>query len=45
MVVLRDAAVTYLVEAEDALQDPERMFRLRSYLGLTPVLFFRNSST
>jgi hypothetical protein len=40
VVVLCDPPVTHLVEAEDALQDAERMFHLRSYLELTPVLLF-----
>ncbi len=45
VVVLRDAPIAYLVEAEDTLEDAERVFHLRSYSRLTGVLFFCNSST
>lgn len=38
VVVLCDAFVSHLVEAEDALQDAERMFHLGAHAGLTPVL-------
>ena len=38
VVVLFQAPVSHLVEVEDALQDPERMFHLRSNSGLGRVL-------
>ncbi len=40
VMVLRDASVSHFVEAEDALQDPERMFYLGPHPRLTPVLLF-----
>ena len=40
VMVLRDAAVSHLVEAEDPLQDAEDMFHLGPNAGLTPVLLF-----
>jgi hypothetical protein len=40
VMVLRDASVSHLVEAEDALQDPERMFYLGPHPRLIPVLLF-----
>src|SRR5271165_5492464 len=38
MMVLLNPSVSHLLEAEDALQNPERMFHLRSHHGLHPVL-------
>src|ERR1700674_1596584 len=38
MMVLLNPAVSHLLETEDALQNPERMFHLRSHSGLHPVL-------
>jgi hypothetical protein len=38
MMVLLNPAVSHLLETEDALQYPERMFHLRSHSGLHPVL-------
>jgi hypothetical protein len=38
--VLGDASVPHLVEAEHALQDAERMLDLGPYTRLTPVLLF-----
>ena len=38
VMVLRKAPVSHLVEAEDPLQDAERMFHLGPHPGLTPVL-------
>src|ERR1035438_9260018 len=38
MMVLLNPAVSHLLEAEDALQNPERMFDLRSHSGLHSVL-------
>jgi hypothetical protein len=40
VMVLREAFVSHFVEAEDALQDPERMFYLGPHPRLTPVLLF-----
>ena len=39
VVVLGDASVSDLVEAEDALQDAEHMLYLSPHTRLTPVLF------
>jgi hypothetical protein len=36
--VLGEASVSHLVEAEDTLQDAERMLHLRPHAGLTAVL-------
>jgi hypothetical protein len=38
MMVLLNPAISDLLEAEDALQNPERMFHLRSHSGLHSVL-------
>src|SRR5437773_7475338 len=38
MMVLLNPSVSHLLEAEDALQDPERMFYLGSQVGLHPIL-------
>src|SRR6266852_8142064 len=38
MMVLLNPSVSHLLEAEDALQDPKRMFYLGSHSGLHPVL-------
>src|SRR4029077_10534166 len=38
MMVLLNPAISHLLEAEDALQNPERMFHLRSHSGFHPVL-------
>ncbi len=40
VVVLRDASIAHLVEAEDALHDAERMLHLGAHARLTPVLLF-----
>jgi hypothetical protein len=40
VMVLGDASVAHLVEAEDALQDAERMLDLGPYTRLTAVLLF-----
>ena len=40
VVVLGDAAISDLVEAEDALQYAEHMLHLGTHTGLTPVLLF-----
>ena len=45
VMVLRKASVSDLVEAEDPLQDAERVFHLGPHAGLVPVFFFCNSST
>src|SRR5258708_35010376 len=41
VMVLRDATIAHLVEAEDAFQDAEHMFYFRSYFRLSCVLSFR----
>src|ERR1700741_4136598 len=38
MMVLLNPSVSHLLETEEALQNPERMFYLRSHSGLPPVL-------
>src|SRR6266446_2439588 len=38
MMVLLNPSVSHLLETEDALQNPERMFYLGSHSGLYPVL-------
>src|SRR6201993_1807284 len=38
MMVLFNSPVSRLLEAKDALQNPERMLHLRSHSGLHPVL-------
>jgi hypothetical protein len=38
--VLRKASVSDFVEAEDPLQDAERVFHLGPHAGLAPVLLF-----
>ena len=38
VVVLGDAAISHLVEAEDPLQDAEHMLHLGPHAGLAPVL-------
>jgi hypothetical protein len=40
VMVLGQPLISDLVEAEEALQDAERMFHLRPHAGLTPVLLF-----
>ena len=40
VMVLRDASVSHLVEAEDAFQDPEHMFYFGSYSRFRRVLLF-----
>src|SRR6266446_9574587 len=37
MMVLLNPSVSHLLETEDALQNPKRMFHLRSHSGLYPV--------
>jgi hypothetical protein len=39
--VLRDATIAHLVEAENAFQNAEHMFYFRSYFRLRCVLSFR----
>src|ERR1700736_3706974 len=41
VMVLRDATIAHLVEAEDAFQDAEHLFYFRSYFRLGCVLSFR----
>ena len=45
VMVLGDASVPHLVEAEDTLQDAERMLDLGPYTRLTPFFLFCTSST
>jgi hypothetical protein len=40
LMVLLNPSVSHLLETEDALQNPEGMFHLRSHSGLYPVLGF-----
>ncbi len=45
VMVLRDASVSHLVEAEDKLRDAEDMFNLGSYFRFRRIFLLRTSST